>query len=417
MRTLLKSLFIHNWPRKCLAVILAIIVWFLVNKSLTTSKTINNVPVKIENIPPGKTVEGIQSNGFLNRRVSLTLSGNKGVLEELSANDLQVVFDASGQNGEWIATINRKNLRIGNTNPNISQGISRVSQQNFIIKLTKLVSEKIPIIITKPIGEAPAGYQFVDIWPYQLHITVSGPEDIVKKLKNRGLNLTFNLSEITKTKLDELRENSTKNHSDVVSFYIPNGWKQISIPSLSPGLIEINDPDARFLRIDFLRHELLKLHSPIPVSLYFPPNTAGVISPSKVNLIPNNFVENRSGIKMITETLYAKGVSALFLDVIKEMLEITVIVDPNNDNNLEWSTQFINARVLEERYLRYIKSDATDDEFRGLQPHLRDSYLRNRFRSYMNRFQLYKSNHQVLELSPKLHGSSIVVTETKKDES
>ncbi|MCB1071922.1 MAG: hypothetical protein H7A41_06250 [Chlamydiales bacterium] len=417
MRTLLKNLFINNWPRKCLSVILAIIIWFVVNKSLTSTKTISNVPVKIENIPPGKTVEGIQSNGLLNRRVNLTLSGNKGVLDDLNANDLQVIFDASGQEGEWIATITRKNLRVDNSDLNISQGISRVSQQNFIIKLTKLVSEKIPIIITQPIGEAPSGYQFVDIWPYQLNITVSGPEDIVKKLKSRGLNLTFNLNDITKTKLDELRASSTKSHSDVVSFYIPNSWKQISIPSLSPTPIEINDPDARLLRIDFLRYELLKLNSPIPVSLYFPPNAVGITSPSKVNLVPNNVVENRSGIKMITETLYAKGVSALFLDVIKDMLEIAVIVNPNGEGKLEWSTQFINARALEERYLRFIKSDATDDEFRDLQPHLRDNYLRNRFRNYMNRFQLYKSDNEVFELAPKLQGSSITVTETKQDES
>lgn len=417
MRTLLKNLFINNWPRKCLSVILAIIIWFVVNKSLTTNKTISNVPVKIENIPPGKTVEGIQSNGFLNRRVNLTLSGNKGVLDDLNANDLQIVFDASGQEGEWIATISRKNLRANNSDINISQGISRVSQQNFIIKLTKLVSEKIPIIITQPIGESPSGYQFVDIWPYQLNITVSGPKDIVKKLKSRGLNLTFNLNDITKTKLDELRSNSTKSHSDVVSFYVPNAWKQIPIPSLSPTPIEINDPAARFLRIDFLRYEMLKLSSPIPVSLYFPPNAVGIISPSKVNLVPNNVVENRSGIKMITETLYAKGVSALFLDVIKDMLEIAVIVNPNDDGKLEWSTQFINAKALEDRYLRFIKSDATDDEFRDLQPYLRDNYLRNRFRNYMNRFQLYKSENEAFEIVPRLQGNSITVTEIKQDES
>ena len=85
MKTLLKNLFINNWPRKCLSIILAIAIWFLVNKSLTATKTILNVPVRIENIPPGKTVEGIQSNGLLNRRVSLTLTGNKQLLEDLNA--------------------------------------------------------------------------------------------------------------------------------------------------------------------------------------------------------------------------------------------------------------------------------------------------------------------------------------------
>lgn len=417
MRTLLKNFFINNWPRKCLSVILAIFIWFVVNKSLTTTKTISNVPVKIENIPPGKTVEGIQSNGLLNRKVNLTLSGNKGVLDDLNSNDLQVVFDASGQEGEWIATITRKNLRADNSDLNISQGINRVSQQNFIIKLTKLVSEKIPITITQPIGEAPSGYTFVDIWPYHLNITVSGPEDSVKKLKSRGLNLTFNLNEITKAKLDELSGSSTKNQSDVVSFYVPNAWKQIPIPSLSPTPIEINDPDAKLLRIDFLRYELLKFNSPIPVSLYFPPSAIGTITPSKVHLVPSNVVENRNGLKVVTETLYAKGVSALFLDVIKDMLEIAIIVNPNDEEKLQWSLQFINSRALEERYLRYIKSDATDDEFRDLQPHYRDNYLRNRFRNYMNRLQLFKSENEAFDLAPKLQGNTIIVTETKHDES
>ena len=256
----------------------------------------------------------------------------------------------------------------------------------------------------------------MDIWPYQLYITVSGPEEIVKSLKTRGVRLTFNLNDITKTKLDELRAISTKEHSDVVSFFVPDMMKQISLPLLSPTPIEINDPDAKFLRIDFLRYEMLKLNTPIPVNLYFPPNAVGSHSPSKVSLVPNQIVENRSGIKMITEPLYAKGVSALFLDVIKDMLEIAVIVNPDSDNKLEWSTQFINARALEEKYLRYIKSDTVDDELEDMQPHLRENYLRNRFRNYMNRLQLYKSENEVLRLIPKIQGNSITLTEPTHEE-
>lgn len=417
MRTLLKNLFIINWPRKCLSIILAIAIWFLVNKSLTTNKTISNVPVKIENIPPGKTVEGVQSNGFLSRRVSLTLTGNKQLLEDLNSNDIQIVFDASGQEGEWIASIGRKNIQSDNPDINISQGISRVSQQNFIIKLTKLVTEKIPIIITQPIGEAPRGYQFLDIWPYQLFITVSGPEDQVKHLKSRGLKLTFNLNDISRTQLDELGSSSTKNHSDVVSFFVPNNWKQISLPLLSTTPIEINDADAKHLRIDFIRYEMLKLDAPVPVTLYFPPSVAGAVNPSKVSLVPNTLVENRNGIKMITDTLYAKGVSALFLDVIKNMVEIAVVVRPDEEGCLQSSIQFINAKDLEERYIRFLKSDASDDEVRDLQPQLREAYLRNRFRNYMHRFQLYKSASEPLEICPKLQGNSITITEVKDHDS
>ncbi|NGX51365.1 MAG: hypothetical protein K1060chlam2_01231 [Chlamydiae bacterium] len=409
MRTLLKNLFINNWPRKCLSIILAIIIWFVVNKSLTTTKTISNVPVRIENLPPGKTVEGIQSNGNLGRRVNLTLTGNKNILDDLNPNDIYVVFDASGREGEWIETITRKNIHSDTLEVNISQGISRISQQNFIVKLTKLVTEKVRIIITQPIGESPKGYQFIDIWPYQLYITVSGPEDVVKKLKTRGLKLTFNLNDITKTQLDDLRATSTQEYSDVISFFIPNNWKQISLPLLSSTPIEINDPDAKYLRVDFLRYELLKLETPVPVSLYFPPNKTNSISPSKITLVPNKIVENRNGIKMVTLPLYAKGVSALFLDMVRDMLEILIIVTKSDDGKLKWSTEFVNSRALEDRYVRLLTSDVSDEELRDLQPQVRDEILRNRFRNYMNRFQLYKNETEKFEISPQLKGHSVYI--------
>lgn len=413
MRSLLKTLFTKDWHRKALAIILAILIWFLINKSLIVTKTVLNVPVKIENIPPGKTVEGLQPNGFLNRKINITVTGNKQLLEDITTNDLEVVFDATGHQGEWIATIQKKNLHSDNPNLNLSQGISKVSEQNFIIKLTKLVTEKIPIIITKPIGEAPRGYQFIDVWPYRLHVTVSGPEDVVKTLKARGVTLSFNLNDIPSQKLDELEGISTKDYSDVVSYFIPNQWKEISLPLLSPTPIEINDPQARFLRIDFVRYEILKLDFPIPVSLYFPPNTANVINPLKATLTSNQIVENRNGIKMITEPLYVKGVSNLFVDIIKDMVEIAIVVKPNGDECLEWSTQFINSRALENRYIRNIQSDVSDEELREMQPQVREEYLRNRFRNYMNRFQLYKSTNEPFNICPKIQGNSITITEVK----
>ena len=162
---------------------------------------------------------------------------------------------------------------------------------------------------------------------------------------------------------------------------------------------------------------MLKLDAPVPVTLYFPPSVAGAVNPSKVSLVPNTLVENRNGIKMITDTLYAKGVSALFLDVIKNMVEIAVVVRPDEEGCLQSSIQFINAKDLEERYIRFLKSDASDDEVRDLQPQLREAYLRNRFRNYMHRFQLYKSASEPLEICPKLQGNSVTITEVKDHDS
>ena len=414
MKSLLKALFINHWPRKFLSLFLAVTVWSLVNKSLTVTKSISHIPVRIENIPPGKTIDGIQANGQLSHRVNLTVTGKKQLIEDLNPQDLQVILDAQGHEGEWIATIGKKNLFSANPDLNLSQGISRLVPQNIVIKMTKLASEKIPIMITQPIGESPQGYQYLDIWPYQLYITVSGPEEQVKQLKTKGVKLTFNLNDISRNQLDELSANHEKLHSDVVSFYIPNSWKQISIPMLTSTPIEINDPDAKYLRIDFIRYEMLKIDSPLPVNLYFSPEAAGSINPSKVTLAPSTLIENRNGLRMVTEPLYAKGVSALFLSVVKNMVELAIIVRSGDESSLQTSIQFINAKELEERYIRDLKSDATDDEVRDLQPQMRDAYLRNRFRNFMNRFRIYTSTSTPFILSPKLQGNTITVTERKE---
>ncbi|MCH9613905.1 MAG: hypothetical protein SP1CHLAM54_09140 [Chlamydiia bacterium] len=408
MKSLLKRLLLDNWPRKALSLVLAIMTWFFVNQSLTTTKTISNIGVRIVNIPPGKTIEGIQSNGLLSRRINLTLTGSKTLLEDLNANDFEVVIDASNQRQEWIATISKKNLFPLNAELNLAQGINKISHKNFIVKLTKLVTEKIPIIITQPIGEAPKGYQFIDIWPYQLHITVSGPEEVVKKLKTRGLKLTFNLSDISKAQLDEIRESSNKKEKDTVTFFVPNHWKQISLPVLSSTPIEINDSNAKYLRIDFIRHELIPLKNPTPIGLYFPPPYSGQLNPAKITISQNSLVTMRNGLKTFAKPLYAKGVSELFLEIMRDMIEVVVIVKPKKPI---WSIQMINHRALEDRYVSTLMSDVSDEEIRNLQPTVREEYLRNRFRSFMNHFRFYLDEEKPLNLKIDLTGNSITLTE------
>ncbi len=83
-----------HWPRKLLSLLLAILIWVVANNSMTTTKIFNNIPVRVVNLPKEKTVEDLQVNGRLNRRVILTLTGNEGALNELMGRDLEVVIDA-----------------------------------------------------------------------------------------------------------------------------------------------------------------------------------------------------------------------------------------------------------------------------------------------------------------------------------
>ena len=411
MKTLLYKLLVDHWPRKLVSIVLGMIIWLVVNQTITSTRNICNVPVRIIHLPKGRTVEGMQPNGKLAKKLTLTVVGNKSLIDELTPSDLEVVIDAADKPDEWIVTVTKKNLVSLNPEIDISSGITRVYQPNFVIRMTKLVTDRIPIVITQPIGEAPRGYQFLDVWPYHLWLTVSGPEEVIKRLKLKEQRITFNLSDISKTQMDELTLKA-ENTSEVVSFFVPDQWKQINIPILSDAPIEIDDPQAKALRIDFVRCNLLPIDAPIQFSLFFPPENLQNINPEGISITSNQLVQFNKGTPLISYPLYANGVDNLLLETVRDMIEIVIIVSPKSERGiLEWSVQFVNPRLLEDKYVARLMSDVSDRDIRLLSPTLREEYLRNRFRSYMNRFQLFRSDDSKFDLTIFLKNKNIQIEE------
>jgi len=410
MRTLLTRLFIENWQRKLVSLVLAMVVWFVVNHSMSVVKTVPNIPVRVINLSPQKTIEGMQVNGILNKKITLTFTGNKAVLDDLSVKDIEVVIDASSKADEWIAAIDKKNIVSLNPDLDFAKAISKVSPFEMIIRQSKLVSEKIPVLITQPIGEAPKGYQFLDVWPYHLMLTVNGPEESVKRMKARGLKLTFNLNDISRAELDALTPVKKTGTADEVSFFVPSSWKKILLQQLSDTPIEIDDPQAKLLRLDFSRQDMIPLGIPLPVTVFFPPKYSNTLNPETYSLAANDFIIKKNGIKMISTPLYAQGVSRLFLETVKDMIQIVIIAAPKSEREtLLWSTQFMYPHELEDRYVAKVMS-LSSDEAGDVQPHLREDYLRNRFRSYMSRFRLYTPNGKKLSLKIELQANAISIS-------
>ncbi|KIC77057.1 hypothetical protein DB41_DH00050 [Neochlamydia sp. TUME1] len=109
METLIYKIFLENWQRKIVAVALAVILWLCVNYSITATKTILGVPIRIINLPADKTIQGLLPNGILNKRIALTLSGRKNVIRELEPGDLEVLIDSSSiDRDEWVLLITKK---------------------------------------------------------------------------------------------------------------------------------------------------------------------------------------------------------------------------------------------------------------------------------------------------------------------
>jgi hypothetical protein len=409
MKTLLKKLFLDHWQRKLISLLLAMVIWMVIDHSMIVTKTLTDIPVKISNIPPGKTIENMQLNNVLNKKVSLVLTGNKNVLDELTGSDLEIILDASDKGDEWVATISKKNLICFNPDTNILQGITKVSHQDLIIKLSKQITEKIPIFLSTPIGESPKNYQFLDIYPVNLSITVTGTESIIKKLKANGLTLTFNLNDISEESLNTIRL-AQKNQDDEVTFFVPHSWKKVLIPEISSSPIEIDDPDANALCITFVQKTLIPITVPLPVTIFYPEKNLSFINPKTHPLMPNDFLQRTYGSFYIKEPFFAKGVSQRFVDIVKERIEILAIAVPKTEKDrLLWNVIFLSPLVLENRYVASILSDSTEDTLIHLPQEFREEALRNRFRNYMSVFRLYKLNDKKLHLNFQLENNAITV--------
>ncbi len=413
MISLIKRLFIENWLRKLISLILAMIVWMVVNRSMSVNKTVSNIPVRVVNLAAGKTIEGMEENGLLKERISLSLYGNKTALDDLSERDLEIILDVQNQPDEWKTIIGKKEIISLNPDFNPSKSINKVTPVEKTIIQSKLISEKIPVMVSEPIGQAPKGYQYLDIWPYQLSLTVTGPEAIVKKLKNRGgLKYTLNLSDLSKGDLDSLQ--ATQADSDEVSFPVPASWKKITIPELSSAPLQIDDPQAIGLKINFSRQNLLPLQGSIPITVFFPNKYASTLNPDTYSLATNEWIVKKNGIKVLNFPLFAHGVSRTFLDVVKERIEVVIVAAPKSEREyLLWNTQFVYPQELENKFITKMMMEG-GNALGEILPHLREDYLRNRFRSYMQRLRLYTPDSKKLSLKIELQANNISITPTQR---
>lgn len=409
MRTWLKELFLQNWQRKSLSFITAVVVWFLVYHSITSTIVVPDIPIRIVNMPQDKTMKGLLPSGILRKRMTLTLTGRKSVLEELDSGDLEVVIDASKKGDEWIAEISKKNLKSQNPDIDLINNITNVEHSELRMKLSDLITAKVPVTIAAPHGELPQGYQYLDVWPQQFLHTISGPEEEVEELQAKGLELSFDLSQIGKEELDRIESLNPELLPDEVSYTVPSKWKRVAIPFHNNAMEEINDPDTRYLRIEFLRKELLPLDREIPVRVFFSLKFSETLNPDTYQLAQNDIIQRKNGITVLVLPLYVKDVSRLFLDTVRDNLDIVIQAVPRSKRmTLQWSVQFINAEELENNYVTQLMKEAIEDddpEWRILE---REKFLRNRFREYMRAFQLVVEE-QPLKLQIKLQGNTIQV--------
>lgn len=135
MKKIFHSFFIDNWQRKLVSLILAIIIWLLVNNSLITRKTYPNVRVRVANVPKGMRIIGVSPDGFLERRISLRIEGHKKFLDDLTQDDIQIVLNAHDKEPLWIANINKNQIVFLNKMVNPYPYIRSIHHDLFVISM------------------------------------------------------------------------------------------------------------------------------------------------------------------------------------------------------------------------------------------------------------------------------------------
>lgn len=413
MDKLISKLFIDNWQRKIVAFVTALIVWLFVNSSISETKTIPSVPIRITNLPADKTIAGLLPNRMLTKRVTLTLTGTKDIIQEIEPGDLEVLLDVStAPSDEWVVQINKKNLVSLNPDIDLLHHISSVSHNEFVLKLSPLISAKIPITVLPPIGEAPSGYEFLDVWPQQLTQTVSGPEEEIQALRLTGLEVTFNLSDISKADLDALKTPHATAHDDEISFPLPEKWQKVIIPFRNNALEEINDPEAQYLHVDFLRKQYLAIEKEIPIRVFYPVKYSNKLNEKTHPLAINEQMKVKDEITLLSAPLYLRNVSRLFLNLISDNIEITIVAAPESERaNLQWGLEVVDSHEIEDVYVAFFHANnANSKPLPAAFSKRREMMLRTRFREYMHRLAPYKAPDQKFRLESKLGKDSVIVS-------
>lgn len=404
----LRLFFTHHWQRKAVALLTAIIIWFFVNQSITDTKTITNVPIRIINLPEDKTIPGMQPNGIIGKRIPLKLQGTKNVVDMLEPGDLEVLLDVSAvQQNDWVVQITKKNLVSLNPAVDLSRHISEVSHPEFVLKFSQLMTGKVPVTVLPPKGDPPPGYEFLDIWPQNLQHTVVGPQEQVQEMMARGVPLEIDLSMISKADLDKINLTRENFHDDEVSFYIPMHWKKVLLPFKGGIWEEISDPESQKLHIDFLRLEYLPLNQDIIVRPFYPLVTVDAINPKTLPLLAQGKIKENNGVFYLSMPLYIHDASAQFLEVIKDNLEIVLIIENTSATNaFNWSLEVIDPQLLEDRYVnKLISYNNAHPASKGAgsgHNKKREAHLRERFKKFVRRLTLYTAPEKKLQIDVRL---------------
>ncbi|MBQ4425143.1 MAG: hypothetical protein II882_05350 [Lachnospiraceae bacterium] len=169
---------LKNWPLKLLAVILALVVWFVIMSLAdpTQTRTIGNIPIEIlheeilSNADKAFTINSQQTTTVRVTGPSSMVRGLK-VSDFKATADMEELYDVTGQVPLHVSCL--------------VSGIStsQISQTDVSVKVSieDIVSKRFPIDV-ETVGTLPEGYYQGEAESVPRYVTVKAPESVIERI-------------------------------------------------------------------------------------------------------------------------------------------------------------------------------------------------------------------------------------------
>lgn len=194
----------HNWHLKLLAVLTAIILWFIV---IAVENTVYKLPQQIS-----VNIVNLDENLSLDKKlpqVSLYLRTDQDSLRTLTEKDFEAFVDLEDyEAGQF-------EVPIEVTAKNISAGsILKIEPESAVLKISPVTEKEIEVKINVE-GQPAPGYAFVRLEPENAVATIGGAQTIIDELEFVEANLLLDGTETT-----SIRQN--------ISLTLPEGSESVS---------------------------------------------------------------------------------------------------------------------------------------------------------------------------------------------
>lgn len=197
----IKDFFTKNIGLKLIAVVFAVFIWFIVMnvEDYSISKQINDIPVKMVN---GNT---ILENGMVyditgGETISITVTGPRSVVENLTANDFSATADLS-----HLSVTNSTTISVVPKDASVSvrdQKLMTIKAEETYVTLSieNEIEKSIPVKVVTT-GTVLSGYALGTASPTPNMVNVTGPESVLKDIVEARavVNVTAKSEDISET--------------------------------------------------------------------------------------------------------------------------------------------------------------------------------------------------------------------------